>query len=101
MGPYLNAALMLAATVAAFLILARALGALREGRLSLPWGAKNRLHAPQLSSRLAIEQACIVDAKRRLLLVRADGQRFILVTGGPADLIVPLPPVVRAERAVP
>ena len=100
MDLYFNAALMLAATVAAFLILAKALGALREGRLSLPWAAKGRLHVPQSSSRLAIEQACIVDAKRRLLLVRADGQLFLLVTGGPADLIVPLPAVVRAERAL-
>lgn len=100
MNLYFNAFVMLVATIAAFLILAKALGALRAGRLSLPWGGIGRSLSPQPSSRLAIEQACIVDGKRRLLLVRADGQRFLLMTGGPVDLIVPVPATAPSQGSL-
>lgn len=99
MNIYLNAVVMLVATIAAFLFFAKVLGTLRAGRLPFPWGGKGQPLSSQASARLAIEQACTVDGKRRLLLVRADGQRFLLMTGGPADLIVPVPALIAVEGA--
>ena len=101
MNLYFNAVVMLVATIAAFLVLAKALAALRAGRLSLPWGGKGLSLSLYGSSRLAIEQACVVDGKRRLLLVRADRQHFLLMTGGPADLIVPVSAAVHPEGLLP
>lgn len=82
MSIYLNAALMLGVTVAAFVLLARLLQKARAWRDGLPVAA-----APQ---RLAIEQVCVVDAKRRLVLVKCDGANLLLLTGGPGDLMLRL-----------
>jgi hypothetical protein len=97
MSIYLNAALMLAATLGGIVVLARVLQALRSGSgLSL----RPRLTSPQNTARrLAIEEACAVDAKRRLLLVRCGEQRVLLLTGGPADLVLTVMPL--APEAAP
>lgn len=36
--------------------------------------------------RLRLEETLVLDARRRLLLVRVDGRAVVLVTGGAADL---------------
>ena len=96
MSMYLSACLMLAATLAAFVLLAKLAHVLRSRGLWNPWqrGALLRSAAP---SRLAVEQACMVDGKRRLVLVRCDEQRVLLLTGGAADLVVSVLPAL--ERA--
>jgi hypothetical protein len=97
MSIYLNAFLMLAVTVTAFVLLAKLLQAIRTRRLVLPWhvGAL----ASTTPSRLAIEQTCVVDGKRRLLLIRCDEQRVLLLTGGSADLVVSLLPALQTAGA--
>jgi flagellar protein FliO/FliZ len=35
-----------------------------------------------------VETAIMLDARRRLWLVRCDGRRVLLLTGGPADLVI-------------
>lgn len=39
-------------------------------------------------ARLAMVQSLALDQRRRLQLVRCDGQHFLLLTGGPQDLMV-------------
>ena len=99
MSMYLNALAMLAATIAGFVVLAKAAQALRSRQFAAGWRGGALLGAPAASTRLAVEQACMVDAKRRLLLVRCDGQRVLLLTGGPADLVVSAPPDLRSAGA--
>lgn len=91
MSIYLNAALMLAATLGGILLLARVLQALRSGR-GLALRPRFLASAPPTTRRLAVEETCAVDAKRRLLLVRCGEQRVLLLTGGPADLVVSVMP---------
>ncbi len=76
---YLNAVIMLAATIAAFVGLAKLTQILRT---------KSQWRRQAATTRLAIEQATMVDGKRRLLLVRCDQQQMLLLTGGPADLVI-------------
>lgn len=95
---YLNAFAMLVATIAGFVVLAKAVQALRSRRLPTDW-RNALLGSPAAPSRLFVEQACMIDGKRRLLLVRCDGQRVLLLTGGPADLVVSTPPDLRADGA--
>ncbi len=40
--------------------------------------------------RLAVEEALPLDGRRRLLLLRCDGQAMLLLTGGPQDVLMPL-----------
>ncbi len=87
MSIYLNAIVMLIATLAAFVILAKLLQSMKSRQLRLSWPGRMAPPLPP-NTRLAIEQACIVDSKRRLLLVRFDEQRVLLLTGGPTDLVV-------------
>ena len=98
MSIYVNAVVMLAATLAAFLVLARLFQAARNRRLALPWsGRSSGAVAAIPGARLAVEQACSIDSKRRLVVARCDDQRILLLTGGPADLVVCLlPPVAGA-----
>ena len=98
MSIYLNAFAMLLATIAGFVALAKLLQALRSRQLPIPWRG-GALLAPATPSRLVVEQACMIDGKRRLILVRCDGQRVLLLTGGPADLVVSTPPDLRAAGA--
>lgn len=101
MPSYLYAAAMLAATIAGFILLARLLQTVRGGTLARSWPGGPR-RGMAAASRLVIEQACPVDARRRLLLVRCDEQRVLLLTGGPADLVVSvLPPVTSPPVALP
>lgn len=87
MSIYVNAALMLAATLGGILVLARVLQALRSGQ-GLALRPRLLSGAQSTARRLAVEETCAVDAKRRLLLVRCGEQRVLLLTGGPADLVV-------------
>ncbi len=48
-----------------------------SGRLPRPGGG-----------RLAVTEVLALDASRRLRLVRCDGREVLLLTGGPADLVV-------------
>jgi flagellar protein FliO/FliZ len=96
MSIYLNSFLMLIVTVAAFVLLARLFQAIRSRRLFPAFG----ITAPGAAApRLAVEESCAVDGKRRLLLVRCDEQRVLLLTGGPADLVVSLFPALPAADA--
>jgi flagellar protein FliO/FliZ len=95
MSMYLSAILMLAATLAAFVLLAKLAQSMRTRGLGAPW--RGGLLKPAAPTRLVVEQACMVDGKRRLVLVRCDEQRVLLLTGGAADLVVSvLPPAAPA-----
>jgi hypothetical protein len=98
MSIYFNAFLMLVVTVAAFVLLAMLMQAVRSRRLVLPWRVGGLVPAPP--SRLVVEQTCVIDGKRRLLLIQCDEQRLLLLTGGPADLVVSLLPVLPTADAV-
>ncbi len=89
MSIYFNAIIMLALTVAAFMLLAKLFQAIRSGRIVPPWRAAGL--SPAMAARVVIEQICAIDSKRRLVLIRCDEQRLVLVTGGPTDLISLLP----------
>ena len=95
---YLNAALMLAATLGGIVVLARVLQALRSGQ-GFVLRTRLLIRAQPIASRLAVEEACTVDAKRRLLLVRCGEQRVVLLTGGPSDLVVTVMPAVPVAAA--
>ena len=41
--------------------------------------------------RLAVLEALPIDGRRRLLLIRCDETAMLLVTGGPQDVLLPLP----------
>jgi|GEM_PF-712746 flagellar protein FliO/FliZ len=71
------------------------------GILGLLWAGQALLRrfAPRLqlgNDRLAVESAIMLDARRRLWLVRCNGRRVLLMTGGPADLVIGWLP--QAER---
>ena len=91
MSIYVNTLMMLAATLAAFVLLAKLVQAIRLKRIVPPWRVRGLL--PPAATRVAVEQSCMVDGKRRLVLVRCDEQRVLLLIGGPADLVVSLLPV--------
>ena len=82
MSIYVNAFMMLALTLGAIVVLARLLEMVRSGRV----GSLRR--GPAAGKRLAVEETCIIDAKRRLLLLRFDDSRLLLLTGGPSDLVL-------------
>ncbi len=82
----LTAAAALAGVVAALALVLRGLRAAGLGRAA--------------GRRLAVAEAIALDSRRRLVLVRCDGQERLLLTGGPQDLdLGPLPP--RAPGAAP
>ena len=92
MPNYLNAIVMLTLTLGVFLVLAKLLQAMRSGRIAIPWQGIRAPRAPLAAARIVIEQTCMLDGKRRLLLVRCDEQRIVLLTGGPADIVVSVLP---------
>ena len=98
MSIYVNAALMLAATLGGIVILARVLQALRSGQ-GFTVRTRFLTGAQSIARRLAVEETCTVDAKRRLLLVRCGEQRVVLLTGGPADLVVTVMPAASGAGA--
>jgi flagellar protein FliO/FliZ len=99
MSIYFNAFVALLATITAFVVLAKLVQAIRLRRLALPWRLAGLGGPVATQSRLAIEETCMVDARRRLLLVRCDEQRVLLLTGGPADLVVSVLPALRNADA--
>jgi flagellar protein FliO/FliZ len=38
--------------------------------------------------RIAVEEAVALDSRRRVVLLRCDGRRLLVLTGGPADLVL-------------
>ncbi|NKC31698.1 flagellar biosynthetic protein FliO [Falsiroseomonas selenitidurans] len=71
----------LAAVLLLILLVARALR-----RFGLAPGA-----APRGPRRLALVEALPIDGRRRLLLLRCDGQDVLCLVGGPQDLVLKLP----------
>lgn len=43
---------------------------------------------PQAGRRLALRETLALDPRRRLLLVACDGREALVLTGGPADVVV-------------
>ena len=69
-----------AAVLLIILLLARALR--RFGISAAPRGDGTR--------RLVVEEVLPIDGRRRVLLLRCEGRRLLLVTGGPQDVLLPL-----------
>lgn len=46
--------------------------------------------------RLAVEESLPIDGRRRLLLLRCDNRPMLLLTGGPQDVLMPLPTTSQA-----
>lgn len=90
MPVYLNAAIMLAATVAAFFALAKLAQRLRSGQIVPRWPGRSDLAE---ASPLRVERSCMIDGKRRLVAIVCENQRIVLLTGGPTDLVVLVSPV--------
>ena len=85
MSTTFGALVTLAATLAVFGLLAMLVQAVRTRRLAGLFGTGRRLPTAR---RLGVEEMLAIDPKRRLLLIRCDEQRILLLTGGPADLIL-------------
>ncbi len=90
MSLYLNAFVALLGTIAAFVLLAKLAQTIRLRHSILPSGISGLVRPPVVGSPLTIEQTCMVDGKRRLVLIRCEEQRVLVLTGGPADLVIPL-----------
>jgi hypothetical protein len=93
--------MMLAATLAGFVLIAKLVHSIRSRRFATLWGRGLSPGQSGTPLRLFVEQACMVDGKRRLLLVRCDEQRVLLLTGGPADLVVSVLPALQNTGARP
>jgi flagellar biogenesis protein FliO len=65
-----------------------------SARASNPGGARNR------QPRLAVLDSAIVDARRRLVLIRRDNVEHLILIGGPTDLVVE-ENIVRHQAAAP
>lgn len=68
-------------------------GAALAAVLGLLWLAQAGLRRARpllrpAGARLAIEEAMALDSRRRLVLIRCEGQRALLLTGGPQDLLL-------------
>jgi len=104
MSIYLNAGLMLFATLATFVGLAVSVRFARNGGFGSVHtflarrGAMASLR-PQ-PRRLRIEEVRQLDSKRRLVLVACDGQDLLLLTGGPADLVIRCGPLDVSDARV-
>lgn len=46
---------------------------------------------PKIVGPLAVETSLALDARRRLILISCDGQKLLLLTGGPSDIMQRLP----------
>ena len=93
MSIYVNAFMMLALTLGGIVVLARLLETVRSGR------AGPLLRGAAAGKRLAVEEACMIDAKRRLLLLRFDDRSLLLLTGGPSDLVLSVAPQTPGHEA--
>jgi hypothetical protein len=101
MSIYVNSLLMLVVTIAAFVALAKLVQAMRLRGFVPPWNGAGSAGPPHSAARLAIEQSCMIDGKRRLILIRCDEQRVLLLTGGPADMVVSVLPERQAAGLEP
>jgi flagellar protein FliO/FliZ len=61
-----------------------------EGRIATSGGGRNR------QQRLSVLDSAVVDARRRLVLIRRDNVEHLLLIGGPTDVVVE-PNIVRAQ----
>lgn len=61
-----------------------------EGRIATPAGGRGR------QQRLAVLDSAVVDARRRLVLIRRDNVEHLILIGGPTDVVVE-PNIVRAQ----
>ena len=52
------------------------------------YGLGGRLAGQGAGRRLAVVETAMVDAKRRLAIVRRDGVEHLILMGGPADLVI-------------
>lgn len=96
MPVYANAALMLLAVIAAFFALAKLAQRLRSGQLTPRWPSRTTL--PDASP-MRVERSCMIDGTRRMVAVLCEGQRVVLLTGGPTDLVVSVTPVITGVSA--
>lgn len=94
---YLNAFIMLLATIAAFVVLAKLANHIRAGRLLPNWRGRSRANSPAAEGLIEFEQSCVIDGKRRLLSVRCGPARVFILTGGPADLVISQCPLHSAQ----
>ena len=84
-GVMLSAVAALLGVLALVLVAGRGARALGLGQSAPVRGAAGR--------HLALVETLLLDPRRRLLLVQCDGQRLLILTGGPQDVVQPLPPV--------
>ncbi len=70
----LTAAATLAVVLAGLVLTLRGLRAAQNGRAA--------------ARRVAVEEALALDSRRRIVLLRCDGRLLLLLTGGPADLVL-------------
>lgn len=89
-GSFTSALAGLALVLALVLIAARAARAFGLAAPRPPAGAGRRL---------ALLESLPLDPRRRLLLARCDGQEVLILTGGPQDVLLPVPR--RADGAAP
>ncbi|MCS6853589.1 MAG: flagellar biosynthetic protein FliO [Elioraea sp.] len=61
---------------------------LAAGRLAARIGLGS---GPRSGRRLAVIEAVPLDSRRRLLVARCDETEFVLLVGGPNDVVWPLP----------
>lgn len=66
-------------------------------RGGLPGGRKFRARERVLS----LDEALPLDARRRLLLIRRDGVRHLLLVGGPNDLLIETVPSTPLDSVLP
>ena len=99
MSLYFNAFVALLGTLAAFVLLAKLAQTIRLRQSIFSSDINGRVPAPETRSHLAIEQTCMLDGKRRLVLVRCDEQRVLVLTGGPTDLVIPMLGVPQGLRS--
>lgn len=97
MPTYLNAFIMLLATLTIFVALAKLAQYARTGRLRPSWKGRDRTIDPATGTLVRVEQSCVIDGKRRLVSVRCGTDRIFILTGGPADLVVSQRPLESAQ----
>ena len=70
------------------------------GRLARASGLGLRRSIGRAGRVMGIEEALALDPRRRLLLVRCEGRRVLLLTGGSADLVVGWLPVSEGNGGI-
>ena len=69
------------------------------GVLALIWAIQRVLRSgtlrPLSAGRLCVLQSVALDPRRRVILLQCDGTEMLLLTGGPADLLLSAPITLR------